>query len=67
MRSPSKTIGSLVRGFKASVTKRLGYSVWQRNYFEHIIRDIATHDKIADYIVNNPFMWDKDKFHVSML
>jgi len=38
LRSPSKTVGALIRGFKSSVTKRLGFSVWQRNYWEHIIR-----------------------------
>lgn len=35
----SKTVGSIIRGFKIGVTKFAGYSVWQRNYYEHIIRD----------------------------
>ncbi|MBZ0194183.1 MAG: hypothetical protein K8G78_03725, partial [Deltaproteobacteria bacterium] len=40
----SKTIGSIVRGFKIGVTKWMRqntniYDVWQRNYYEHIIRD----------------------------
>jgi len=39
LRSPSKTVGALIRGFKSSVTKKIGNSVWQRNYWEHIIRD----------------------------
>ena len=42
--SPSKTVGSIVRGFKIGVTKWMRqntiiYNVWQRNYYEHIIRD----------------------------
>ncbi|MDR1653260.1 MAG: hypothetical protein LBS01_06375, partial [Prevotellaceae bacterium] len=39
LRAPSKTVGALVRGFKSAVTKQIGFSPWQRNYFEHIIRD----------------------------
>ncbi|MDR0982705.1 MAG: transposase, partial [Culturomica sp.] len=31
LRSPSKTVGALVRGFKSAVSKQLGFSVWQRN------------------------------------
>jgi REP element-mobilizing transposase RayT len=43
-RSPSKTIGSVVRGFKIGVTKWMRANtvirdVWQRNYHEHVIRD----------------------------
>ena len=44
-RSPSKTVGSIVRGFKAAATVRInqmrgtpGAHVWQRNYYEHVIR-----------------------------
>ncbi len=40
-RSPSKTIGSIVRGFKSGVTKWFRQTtdivVWQRNYYEHVI------------------------------
>jgi putative transposase len=35
--------------------------VWQRNYYEHIIRDREDYARIADYIKNNPKRWDKDE------
>ena len=38
-------------------------SIWQRNYYEHIIRDGESYQKIADYIVCNPSKWNEDKFH----
>lgn len=45
-RSPTQTIGAIVRGFKSSTTKyinqirnTLGTSIWQRNYYEHVIRN----------------------------
>ncbi len=37
--------------------------LWQRNYYDHIIRNEKSYHKIADYIMNNPANWEKDKFH----
>ena len=66
--SPSKTIGSIVRGYKIGVTKWMRqntdvYDVWQRNYYEHIIRNERSFQHIAEYIVNNPNRWNEDKFY----
>ncbi len=68
LRSPSKTIGSVVRGFKIGVTKWIRqntdiYDIWQRNYYEHIIRNDQSYQTISDYIVNNPKKWNDDKFY----
>jgi putative transposase len=57
-----------VRGYKSSVTKQLnllniGCIVWQRNYYEHIIRDEESFQNISDYIKNNPAKWAEDKFN----
>jgi putative transposase len=65
LRSPSQTIGSVVRGFKIVVTKWLRQNtntnnVWQRNYYEHIICDEKSHITISEYIINNPSNWDND-------
>ena len=64
MKSPSKTVGAIVRGFKGAVSRQLGYSVWQRNYYEHIIRTGESYRQISDYIVNNPTKWQDDKFYI---
>ena len=63
--SPSKTIGSIVRGYKIGVTNWFRYNgnsekIWQRNYWEHIIRDEQSCHRIAEYIINNPAKWDVD-------
>ena len=70
-KSPSKTIGAIVRGYKGAVTKQInilrqmpGVPVWQRNYYEHIIRNERAYQRIAEYILNNPLKWQEDKFHV---
>ena len=64
-RSPSKTIGSVVRGFKIGVTKWFRnhtdiHNVWHRNYHEHIIRDISDYHRISEYIRTNPEKWEED-------
>ncbi len=38
-----------------------GTSVWQRNYYEHVIRNPTDHERIFKYIQLNPFQWAKDK------
>jgi len=55
------SIPTIVRLFKSTVTKQinqirqtLGIPVWQRNYYEHIIRNDDELNKIREYIINNP-------------
>jgi REP element-mobilizing transposase RayT len=36
--------------------------IWQRNYYEHIIRNEQSYQQIADYIINNPNNWQEDDF-----
>jgi REP element-mobilizing transposase RayT len=68
LRGPSQTIGAIIRGYKSSVTKQLGLldfdeKLWQRNYYEHIIRDEQSYQRISEYIENNPVHWNDDKFN----
>ncbi|MDR1516892.1 MAG: transposase [Dysgonamonadaceae bacterium] len=63
LRSPSQTVGAIMRGYKSAVSKQLDFSVWQRNYHEHIIRDQHEHGTIAEYIENNPINWEIDTFY----
>jgi len=58
-RGTSKTIGAIVRGLKIGVTKwarqHTGvHTVWQRNYYEHIIRNERASAAIRQYIVETP-------------
>jgi REP element-mobilizing transposase RayT len=65
-----RSIGALMAGFKSAVTKRMnqlrqtpGAAVWQRNYWERIIRDEAELEQIKEYIYTNPAQWDTDKMY----
>ncbi len=62
--SPSRTVGSVVRGYKIGVVKgmkSLGISktVWQRNYHDSIVFNISNRHRIIGYIRNNPRKWVK--------
>ena len=37
--------------------------IWQRDYYEHIIRDEESYLRISEYIKNNPAKWENDKFY----
>ncbi|MDR2065735.1 MAG: transposase [Prevotellaceae bacterium] len=63
LHGPSRTIGSIIRGFKIGVTKQLDGSIWQRNYYEHIIRNERSYQNISNYIIHNPEKWQNDKFY----
>jgi putative transposase len=36
---------------------------WQRNYYEHIIRNEFAYYNISEYIINNPIKWEEDRFY----
>jgi putative transposase len=66
LRKP-RSLSTLISGFKAVVTKRIneirqvsGVSIWQRNYYEHIIRDELSLYNIRKYILENPLSWSED-------
>lgn len=65
---PAPTVSEIVRQFKTFSAKRIntlranpGCPVWQRNYYERVIRDDRELTSIREYIANNPAQWDSDK------
>ena len=60
-----KSLPTIVRTYKAAVTRRIGRElnatgIWQRNYYERIIRDEKDLQNKSDYIEANPMLWDED-------
>lgn len=49
-----------IEGVKISHWKSFDGKLWQRNYYEHIIRNWESHNRIAAYIRSNPVNWDSD-------
>ena len=65
---PRPPLGIIVGSFKSAVTKRInesratpGILVWQRNYFEHVIRSERELNVIRQYILDNPLKWALDR------
>jgi REP element-mobilizing transposase RayT len=63
-----RCLGSFIAGYKAAATKRInllrgtpGAAVWQRNYFEHVIRDEEELQAFREYIAQNPLAWEHDE------
>ncbi len=52
-----------VRSFKTLVTKQFGAPVWQRGYYDHIIRDESDFLRIWRYIDENPARWADDEYY----
>ena len=64
------SVGSMVAGFKSAVTKRIyalrhlpGTPLWQRNYYDHVIRGEDDYHRIIEYISTNPQRWLEDSLH----
>ena len=62
------SLPATIRSFKSATTKRineirgtLGLPVWQRNYYEHIIRNDAELNRAREYISMNPLRWHLDR------
>jgi len=57
------TTNEYIRGVKMLGWPSFDKKLWQRNYYEHIIRDEQSHQYITNYIINNPADWENDKFY----
>ena len=64
----SGSISAIIGSFKSAATKlfhaipeHAGERLWQRNYYEHVIRNERDYQAISDYILANPINWEKDE------
>ena len=58
---PNQTVASIVRSIKTLTTKEIGTSIFQRSYYDHVIRNQQDYDEIWQYIENNPCAWRIEK------
>jgi len=63
----SNTIPTIIRSLKSTITKQINIirntpnvPVWQRNYYEHVIRNENELNRIRQYIIDNPVKWEND-------
>lgn len=68
---PAPTLNDIIRDFKSITTlkyikhikKKFDKRIWQRNYYEHIIRNEKEYWQICEYIENNPLKWKFDQYY----
>ena len=56
------TISRMMKQYKTYVSKKVGYAIWQKSFYEHIIRNEKEYIKIKDYIKNNIRNWKEDRY-----
>jgi len=50
-------VSSIVRSIKTLTTKEIGESIWQKSYYDHVIRNGQDYNEVWEYIENNPLRW----------
>lgn len=63
----SVDISTIINQTKGKISRRIGYSVWQRSFHDHIIRGTEDYEHIWNYIEANPIKWNDDKYYKEML
>ena len=59
----NSTVSRFVSTFKRFCNKEYGQNIWQRHFYDHIVRDQADFDKHLQYIYENPYGWQKDELY----
>ena len=59
-----RSLSNMVQGFKGAVTRKIGFSLWQRSFHDHIIRSEADYWRIWQYIDENPRKWTEDCYFI---
>lgn len=58
------TLSRVIQQFKGAVSKQAGFPVWQKSFYDHIIRDENDYLEIWDYIDTNPAKWAENRYNV---
>ena len=59
------TISMVINQTKGAVSKKAGFSVWQKGFYDHVIRNDKDYQDIWSYIEGNPSRWAEDKLYTS--
>ena len=59
------TLQTVIGNMKRFVSMQIGYSIWQRSFHDHVIRDDEDYCRIAQYIEENPARWEEDCYYIN--
>jgi len=62
------SLGTIIRSYKSAITREChisghGNFAWQPGFYDHIVRNNLSLERINEYIRTNPEYWDKDKYY----
>ena len=57
------TIKTVIQQMKGYVSKNVGFKIWQKSYYDHVVRGREDYLELCQYIINNPQKWAQDKFY----
>ena len=57
VKTTKNKISTIVRSVKTLTTKEIGHSIFQRSYYDHVIRNQQDYNEVWEYIENNPAKW----------
>lgn len=61
--SPTQSVPQLIKSLKTLISKEIGCSIFQRSYYDHIIRSEQDYEQICQYIDTNPLRWTEDEYY----
>lgn len=57
------TISRVIQQFKGSITKQIGFPLWQKSFHDHIIRNEREYIELLKYMEENPLKWEEDTYY----
>ena len=62
LRNARLSVSVIVSYMKSYVTRNAGETVWQKSFYDHIVRNAEEYERISGYISQNPANWRRDSF-----
>lgn len=59
------TISTIIGSLKRIISKEIGFSIWQKSFHDHIIRNEKSYQKIWEYIDTNILKWELDSLYIT--
>ena len=63
--SAPTSISTIIGQMKRWASKETGFQIWQKSFYEHIIRNEKDYLIYYEYILNNPIKWETDDYYVN--
>jgi len=61
------SVSKIIQQTKSWVTKKVGLRIWQKSFYDHVIRNEQDYYEIVNYIQINPLKWENDRYYQALL